>query len=1590
MEANWRDKRSIVVWGVHEEVQEREFERILQLERMYDLLESGMVVRIGNGKGRRFQILFGSPQERDAQLARLAPALQKYRWNAVASRDYIKRRKARGQVAGPGCERGESAPPNAPAQRASRNAEKRKNQRLLSDFFVPAVNQYALPGPLPRDLLSREVSLKRCKMLRVATFNTVALNVKRMEKVGELTSHMELHGIDVCACQETHQANQPAPKVQGYRWYGKGHVGFMISLALSKVIQDIGCKSNSCQWWIRIPGNKRFKDLYLCSVYMPQSANTIAAKEAFENLQTDYVSFSAKGQVVLLGDFNAHCGRPKDQNERKYIGDFGPEENRNANGKRLMEFLRKCSAMSMNCRVPTKDRSLEYTRQDPKTKAQTVIDYCIVSEDLAANVEGVSVYKTDLDSDHRMVQMTLRGMKKIPRTKPTKVVKWRRSKLTKRSNKKEDAKEADANRKKWRESLAECREDFNPAGVAGSKVGAAAVLNDWKIRVEKAGDEAIGRKVVIKRFSQKWFDKEVRAAIDHRRRIYRQYRRSGDLRDLKEYWRLRSKVRKLVARKRKKEWESKLLSVTTEFEDNTKLFWSLLTELTGGRAALCSGPIRDAEGVLCVDEKGRSEALASFYEKLGLPVIQSPTIREDGKAVQIGEEQFTHRYDDEFRKEVEDFVAVCSQEQREEEEDAHSQPFKLAEVRAVLKKLGNGKATGGDGIPPEFLKYGGDSMANSLCTLFNWILDAGHTPEQWGKALVILLYKKGDPTDPGNYRGISLLDVVGKVFTRLVAQRIEVAVKDIIVREQAGFTEGKGCTEHIYVLDRIIQARKKEGKNTYLFFLDVRKAFDTVWRDGLLYKLWQAGVRGKLWRIIKAMYADNFSAILLDGKASRWFKILQGVRQGDSASPCLFKVFINELAVELKAMNLGVSLGTSLERLQALLFADDIVLLADSLEDLQRMIDKVARYTRKWRFQENLGKCGIMKVLATKRGEEAEVEVEVDVDGQATVEIDVGCSTCKYFGEDVAVVSKYEYLGVFFHESGAWKTHAEKVMMKGAKAINGKWMRVFKNRQLPVKLRVKVWETVVLPKFMYATEVWYCPNSKPRDKIETLQNKVAAAILHCNIKSSCVGTRAFLGFKSMWMRRAMRLLSWRGRMVIMPRDCLVSKVQRAQWPVGERWKSKKGPKPKSLEVETDEWLKKLRLVETLERFQTRVDEDRDLPPDDNRMTPKERFNAWVREVKVAANQVAKEEYLEEANRRGSKLELMSYCLPEPGLTERFSGPLNGAKLINARFRLGTHALNKDLARRVRDGEANEAECIFGCNGAEEDVCHFLLDCKGYTSLRKKLLKCIKGSSWNTSWQDKWLSKSRLEQAAVLLGGSADPVPDEIFAKCIAFLRQAYKVRSAKLTAIAENGEDSPSEGVSSDDEAEEGSDDGDDRGKNMSVAEGGEGGIDPGWCCGGEEEEGSGGDEGEEGEGEKIEGEGSSGDDSEGGGVGRRGAGWRGEDGSDLDQGDASPASSSDELERQRRVLSSEVPPPAGGDRRRKSSDNHERWLAGMMARGYNDKLSVSFVDRDAIVADRSGPSFRTNCFVFDVVGVVGDASSPSGVGANVNHDRAR
>ena len=117
---------------------------------------------------------------------------------------------------------------------------------------------------------------------------------------------------------------------------------------------------------------------------------------------------------------------------------------------------------------------------------------------------------------------------------------------------------------------------------------------------------------------------------------------------------------------------------------------------------------------------------------------------------------------------------------------------------------------------------------------------------------------------------------------------------------QAGFRVGRGCVDN---MNELVQGRLKEGKETYAFFLDVQKEYDSVWRNGMWLKLWEFGIRGKMWRVIKGMYESSKSAVLLDGNG-------QGVAQGCSLSPILFSVFINVLLREVEEAEIGIDLSS--------------------------------------------------------------------------------------------------------------------------------------------------------------------------------------------------------------------------------------------------------------------------------------------------------------------------------------------------------------------------------------------------------------------------------------------------------------------------------------------------------------------------------------------------------------------------------------------------------------------------------------------------------------------------------------------------------
>ena len=255
---------------------------------------------------------------------------------------------------------------------------------------------------------------------------------------------------------------------------------------------------------------------------------------------------------------------------------------------------------------------------------------------------------------------------------------------------------------------------------------------------------------------------------------------------------------------------------------------------------------------------------------------------------------------------------------------------------------------------------------------------------------------------------ITLLSVVGKVFCndRLVKHLDEGQAL------QAGFRKKRSCIDNVYTLNVIVQGRLREGKKTYAFFLDVQKAYDTVWRNGLWVKLWDLGVRGRMWRVIKRMYEASRSAVLLDGEKSASFSVEQGVAQGCSLSPILFSVFINDLLKEVEKAELGIHLGEG-GRIGGMLFADDFVGLSDSKEQLQKLIDVVYSYCSKWRLKANVTKSAVM--VFTKEAVEG---------------------TWKWGEHDLPTVAKYTFLGIDFASNGAWDGHIKKVLDCCRKKVN--------------------------------------------------------------------------------------------------------------------------------------------------------------------------------------------------------------------------------------------------------------------------------------------------------------------------------------------------------------------------------------------------------------------------------------------------------------------------------------------------------------------------------------------------------------------------
>lgn len=262
-------------------------------------------------------------------------------------------------------------------------------------------------------------------------------------------------------------------------------------------------------------------------------------------------------------------------------------------------------------------------------------------------------------------------------------------------------------------------------------------------------------------------------------------------------------------------------------------------------------------------------------------------------------------------------------------------PITLDEIWTVVNNLLNGNAPGTDCITYEHLKYGGKLVIDALLKFYSLIIEA----EQINRFRL-----------SSNWQ--SKFQFRKEIFQRIVLSRLQNEPRYSHNPLQGGYQEQQDALTTCFTIEETINHCCEENEKVFVAFMDISKAFDTMWINAMLYKLFHnKGISGKVWRLIRDWYTGMKEFLFIEGKSSRSYRLEQGTRQGGVLSPWLFLVFIINLIEELHRTNAGISLHRVY--LGSPMFADNLTMLTRVKSGLDTMLYSAWRYSDKWKFKFN-------------------------------------------------------------------------------------------------------------------------------------------------------------------------------------------------------------------------------------------------------------------------------------------------------------------------------------------------------------------------------------------------------------------------------------------------------------------------------------------------------------------------------------------------------------------------------------------------------------------------------------------------------------
>ena len=345
-------------------------------------------------------------------------------------------------------------------------------------------------------------------------------------------------------------------------------------------------------------------------------------------------------------------------------------------------------------------------------------------------------------------------------------------------------------------------------------------------------------------------------------------------------------------------------------------------------------------------------------------------------------------------------------------------------------------------------------------------------PEDFRDALIVALYKnKGSKADCGNYRGISLLSIAGKIFARIVLNRLIAVSEANLPEAQCGFHPGRSTVDMIFTVRHVQEKCLEQNLDFYSVFIDLTKAFDTINREALWDVLARYGCPPNVIQIIRLFHIDMTGQVLSSGEQSDPFSISNGVKQGCVLAPVLFNLFFTCVLRQATGnmdegvyvlfrydgsifdlRRLSAKTKTLNSLIQEALFADDCALMAHKPGDLQAMLNSFSDASKQFGLTVSLRKTQVLFQRAPN-----------SVAPQPAISID---------DVELKVVDSFKYLGSMISNDGSLDKEIASRISKASKALGRLRNRLLNHHNVTLDTKLKVNRAVVLPSLLHGCETW--------------------------------------------------------------------------------------------------------------------------------------------------------------------------------------------------------------------------------------------------------------------------------------------------------------------------------------------------------------------------------------------------------------------------------------------------------------------------------------------------------------------------------------